>query len=61
MQRFDVVITTGTRGTWRASGSGSKLRLIGIENLQLAYFMAAFLVWSVLVVISVGVLGLAER
>jgi hypothetical protein len=61
MQRFDVVITTGSRGTWRESGTGSKLRLIGIEMLQLAYFMAGFLVWSVLVLISVGMLGLIER
>jgi hypothetical protein len=61
MQRFDVIITTGSRGTWRASGTGSKLRLAAIEILQIAYFLAAFLVWSVLLLISVRVLGLVER
>lgn len=58
--RFDVAITTGARGTWRAWGKGSRIRLLGIEMLQLAYFIAAFLVWSMLLLISVGVLSLYD-
>jgi hypothetical protein len=59
-RRFDVVITTGMRGHWRARGEGSKLRLLAIEFLQLAYFMAAFFGWAVMLLICVGVMKLLE-
>jgi hypothetical protein len=59
-RRFDVVITTGLRGHWRALGEGSKLRLIAIEFLQLAYFMTAFSAWAVMLLICVGLMTLLE-
>jgi hypothetical protein len=45
-RRFDVRITFGSRGHWRVEGKGSWLRRVGIESLELAYFMAAFVVWA---------------
>ena len=60
MRRFDVVISTGLKGHWRARGEGSKLRLLAIEFLQLAYFMAAFFVWGVMMLICVGIMKLLD-
>ena len=48
------------RRHWRARGEGSKLRLVAIEFLQLAYFMAAFFGWGVMILICVGVMKLVE-
>jgi hypothetical protein len=45
-RRYEVVLTRGRRGHWKARGSGSKLRLVGIELLQILYFMIAFVIWA---------------
>lgn len=45
-RKFALSIERGPRGYWRVSGSGSALRRFAIEWLQLCYFLAAMIVWS---------------
>ncbi len=45
-RRYGVVIELGGKGHWRVSGGGPWYRRLGIELLQLAYFMGAFVVWA---------------
>jgi hypothetical protein len=59
-RRHGVTITTGFRGFWRAQAAGSTSRLLGIELLQLAYFMLAFIVWSGLLSLALGAMFLLE-
>ena len=59
-RHYRVSIGHGHRGHWRVSGEGSKLRLLGIELLQLAYFMGAFVVWSLSMLFIVLLFKLAD-
>jgi hypothetical protein len=56
-RRFRVAIGLTSRGHWNVTGDGSRLRLFAIEWLQLAYFMAAFVVWGIALVLGVLLLG----
>jgi hypothetical protein len=57
-RRYGVVVTRGGRGHWSVSGSGSRLRDLAIELLQLVYFMGAFVAWSVGMLLCVGLMSL---
>lgn len=56
--RYGVVITIGARGHWTVAGGGPWYRRLGIEMLQLAFFMGAFVVWALLMVGVLGVMSL---
>lgn len=58
---FDVTIGKGHRGHWRVSSGRSRLGDVGIELLQLAYYMAAFLVWGAALIGCVGLMSWATR
>jgi hypothetical protein len=58
-RRYGVTITL-TRGHWNVRGSGSRLRDLGLEFLQLAYFMAGFFVWGLGMLLAVGLMSLIE-
>jgi hypothetical protein len=60
-RRYNVVIATGYKGQWRVSGSGSWLRRLAIEGLQLGYILAAFVVWATAMLLIVGFFSLAQR
>src|SRR6478672_7015288 len=57
-RRYDVVITTGIRGSWTVTGARSFAQLIRIHLLQLGYFLAGFVVWAAALLILVLVLSL---
>jgi hypothetical protein len=57
-RRYGVTIGWTARGHWRVSGDVSRLRRFAIEWLQLVYFMAAFAVWGVAMLLGIGVLSL---
>lgn len=44
--RFGVTIERGPRGHWRVRGASSWLAGLGIELLQLLFFLGAFVVWA---------------
>jgi hypothetical protein len=50
---FGVEIDMGSRGHWSVRGDVPLLRRLGIEMLQLAYYMGAFVVWAVGMVLAV--------
>lgn len=54
-RRYGVTITYSGRSQWHVIGPGAWYRRLGIELLQLAFFMGAFVVWAVGLL---GVLGL---
>ena len=58
-----VVITLGRgRRGWRVdSEGGSWLRNRGIEGLQLGYYLAAYLVWGLFMLLLYGLGALVER
>jgi len=61
-RRFQVTIERGPRGHWKVtSGPGSAGRHFLIELLQLVYFMTAFAVWALGVLLAVGALALVQR
>lgn len=60
-RRFNVVIDIGHKGHWRVSGGASALTRLAIELLQLGYFLAAFVVWGVAMLIVVGLFALAQK
>jgi hypothetical protein len=57
-RRYGVVITIGFRGAWNVTGGGPWYRSLGIELLQLAYFMGAFVVWIIGMLCVVAVMSL---
>lgn len=57
-QRFDVTISTGMKGHWKVRGASSWLSGLGLELLQLAYFMAGFVGWSLGLLLTLGLLSL---
>lgn len=59
-RKFDVVIEVGHKGHWRVSGDGSWLRRLAIEFLQLGYFLIAFVVWAVALLLVVGLFSLVQ-
>jgi hypothetical protein len=59
-RRYDVDITIGVRGHWQVSGSGSAFRRFAIGWLQLGYFMAAMVAWSIGLMIGLGGLYLLD-
>jgi hypothetical protein len=59
-EHYGVRIVEGYRGTWRVYG-GSWPKRLAIEGLQIAYFMAAFMVWGALLFIAIGVLVIINR
>jgi hypothetical protein len=60
-RKYGVTITMGSRGHWQVSGPQSWIKRFAIEWLQLAYFMGAFVVWAIGLLLGVGVLALIER
>lgn len=60
-RRFDVRITLGSRGHWNVDGKGSWVRRSAIEWLQLAYFMGAFAVWAVAILLLILAIELLEK
>lgn len=60
-QRFGVTIGPAPRGYWRVSGGGSAFRNFALEWLQLLYFIAAFIGWSLAMLALVGVLMLINE
>jgi hypothetical protein len=56
-ERFDVTISTSMRGHWKVRGSGSWWGDLGIELLQLGYFMGGFVVWSIGLLMLVGLMA----
>ena len=59
--RFGVTIERGSRGHWTVtSGPGSKGRHLLIELLQLAYFMAVFVVWAIFMLVCVLAMKLIQ-
>lgn len=54
---YDVAIELGHKGHWRVTGDESWLRRLAIELLQLGYFLTAFLVWGVSLLLVVGLLS----
>jgi hypothetical protein len=46
-RRYGVSIQTAFKGAWKVIGARPWYQRLGIELLQLAYFMGAFLVWGV--------------
>ena len=47
-RRYGVAIGTGHKGHWQVGGDGGPwYRRLGIELLQLGYFMGAFVAWAV--------------
>jgi hypothetical protein len=60
-RRFGVTITM-YRGHWRViSARHSWLVRLGIELLQLVYFIGAFLVWALCLLVGLGALSLLQR
>jgi hypothetical protein len=60
-RRFDVTITM-YRGHWRVSSKRhSWLTRLGIELLQLAYFIGAFCAWALGLLLGLGLLWLVQR
>lgn len=57
-RRYGVTIGLGARGHWQVSGEISRLRRFAIEWLQLVYFMGAFAVWGISILLGVGLLSL---
>jgi hypothetical protein len=50
---FGVQIGTGSRGHWSVHGDVPFFKKLGIEMLQFAYYMGAFVVWSVAIVLAI--------
>ena len=59
-RRFGVTITYGGRGMWDVAGR-SRLQNFGIEFLQLAYFLAAFAIWGIALMLFLLVAGGISR
>jgi hypothetical protein len=59
-RRYGVTIELTLRGHWRVSGDGSRVRRFAIEWLQLVYFMAAFALWGIAMLLGVGALSLLD-
>ena len=59
-RKYEVVIDIGHKGHWRVSGGGSWLRGLAIEFLQLGYYLTAFLLWAVAMLLVVGLFSLAK-
>lgn len=57
-RRYGVVITIGARGHWQVTSGGPWYRRLGIELLQLAYFMGAFVVWTIGMLCIIAVMAL---
>jgi len=58
---FGVTIVVSTRGLWRVSGARSGLGAFGIELLQPAWYLGAFVVWGLLIIAVVVASNLLER
>jgi hypothetical protein len=58
---FNVVIHVSHKGHWRVSGSVSWLWRLALELLQLAYFLIAFLVWAIALLLTAGLFSLVGR
>lgn len=61
-RRHDVTIERAARGHWRVSSERhSWLARLAIELWQLAYFMGAFVVWAIGLLLCVGGMSLVHR
>jgi hypothetical protein len=58
---FKVVIHISHKGHWRVSGGGSWLWRLALELLQPAYFLIAFLVWAIAMLLTIGLFSFAGR
>lgn len=56
-----VVITRTVRWHWDVSSDRSWIYNLGVELLQLAYYMAAFAVWGLCMMAIVGLMSLLAR
>jgi hypothetical protein len=56
-RRYEVSIKLAGRGGWQVVGARPWYQRLGIELLQLAYFMGAFLVWGVAIVLVIVVMA----
>ena len=59
-RRYGVVIKLAGRGSWDVEGDRPWHQRLGIELLQLAYFMGALLVWIAAVVLVIIMMWLLE-
>ena len=61
-RRYGVQIIRGMRGHWRiTTRERPALARLGIEMLQLAYYMGAMLVWGLGIGVGVLLLSLVQR
>jgi hypothetical protein len=60
-RRYGVAITYGFKGHWKVTGPRSWWSRVGIEWLQLAYFLGAMLVWGCAMLGAVLAMMLAQR
>jgi hypothetical protein len=60
-RRYGVVITLRYRSHWKVSGSGSRLFDFALGWLQLAYYMAAYVVWAAGMLVIIGLCSLLQR
>ena len=60
-RRYGVVIKLRMNAHWNVSGSGSRLLDFAIGWLQLAYYMAGFVVWAIGLLVIIGAFTLLER
>lgn len=59
-RRYGVVIKIAGKGSWQVAGARPWHQRLAIELLQLAYFMGAFLVWAVAILLVMFVIWLLE-
>lgn len=55
---FDVTISTTLRGHWKVRGSGSWWKDVGLELLQLVFFLGGFALWALGLLLLLGLLAL---
>lgn len=60
-RRYGVTIALRGRGAWHVVGGGRWYRRLGIEMLQLAYFMGAIFLWGFVVVGVIILMALISR
>jgi hypothetical protein len=58
---FGVSIVTSSHGLWKVAGTPSGLGALGIELLQPAFYLVAFVVWGLLIMASVVASSILER
>ena len=60
-RRYGVTIALRGRGAWHVVGGGPWYRRLGIEMLQLAYFMGVILGWGLVVTGVMILIALLSR